>query len=33
MLTAGPGMRLMPPLTITREEIGEALDTMKQMLG
>lgn len=33
VLTAGPGMRLMPPLTVTREEIQEALTIMAQVLG
>ena len=33
VLTAGPGMRLLPPLTITREEIGQGLAIMKKALS
>lgn len=33
VLTAGTGMRLMPPLTVTREEIDKALGIMKKTLS
>ena len=33
VLTAGPGMRLLPPLTITKEEMDQGLAIMKKTLG
>ena len=33
VLTAGPGMRLLPPLTITYEEMDEALSILKDTLS
>ena len=33
VLTAGPGMRLLPPLTITKEEMDEGVAIMKKTLG
>ena len=33
VLTAGPGMRLLPPLTITKEEIDQGVAIMKATLG
>ena len=33
ILTAGPGMRLLPPLVITREEIDKGLAVMKEVMG
>jgi len=33
VLTAGPGMRLLPPLVITKEEIDQGLAIMKQVLA
>ena len=33
VLTAGPGMRLLPPLVITKEEMDAGLAIMKQTLG
>ena len=33
VLTAGPGMRLLPPLTITYEEMDEGLSIMKEALS
>ncbi len=33
VLTAGPGMRLLPPLTITKEEMDKSLAIMKAALG
>ena len=33
VLTAGPGMRLLPPLTITREEMDEGVAIMKKALA
>jgi len=33
VLTAGPGMRLLPPLTITKEEIDKGIAIMKAALG
>ena len=33
VLTAGPGMRLLPPLTITYEEMDKGLEIMKNVLG
>ena len=32
-LTAGPGLRLLPPLVITKEEMDKGLAIMKQTLG
>ena len=32
-LTAGPGLRLLPPLTITREEIDEGLKILRETLA
>jgi len=32
-LTAGPGLRLLPPLTITKEEMDKGVAIMKQALG
>ena len=32
-LTAGPGMRLLPPLTITKEEMDKGVAIMKATLG
>ena len=32
-LTAGPGLRLLPPLTITREEMDKGLAVMKAALS
>lgn len=33
VLTAGPGMRLLPPLVITKEELDQGLAIMKKALG
>lgn len=33
VLTAGPGMRLLPPLVITREEMDKGLEIMKRTLS
>ena len=33
VLTAGPGMRLLPPLTITKEEMDKGVAIMKATLG
>ncbi len=33
ILTAGPGMRLLPPLVITKEEMDKGLDIMKKVLA
>ena len=33
ILTAGPGLRLLPPLTITREEMDRGLTIMKETLS
>ena len=33
VLTAGPGMRLLPPLAITKEEMDQGVATMKKTLG
>ncbi len=33
ILTAGPGMRLLPPLVITKDEMDKGLTIMKQILG
>ncbi len=33
ILTAGPGMRLLPPLVITKDEMDKGLAIMKQTLG
>lgn len=33
ILTAGPGMRLLPPLVITKDEMDKGLAIMKQALG
>ena len=33
VLTAGPGMRLLPPLTVTKEEMDKGLAIMKAALG
>ncbi len=33
VLTAGPGMRLLPPLTITKEEMDQGIAIMKRVLG
>jgi acetylornithine/N-succinyldiaminopimelate aminotransferase len=33
VLTAGPGMRLLPPLVITKEEMDKGLAIMKQVLA
>ena len=33
VLTAGPGMRLLPPLTITKEEMDKGIAIMKAALG
>ena len=33
VLTAGPGMRLLPPLVITKEEMDQGLAIMKKALG
>ena len=33
VLTAGPGMRLLPPLVITKEEMDKGVAIMKQVLG
>ena len=33
VLTAGPGMRLLPPLVITKEEMDKGLAIMKKVLG
>ena len=33
VLTAGPGMRLLPPLVITREEMDKGVAIMKNVLG
>jgi len=32
VLTAGPGMRLLPPLTITKAELDQGLEIMKKAL-
>ena len=32
-LTAGPGLRLLPPLTITKQEMDKGLSIMKETLG
>ena len=33
VLTAGPGMRLLPPLVISQAEMDQGLAVMKQVLG
>ena len=33
VLTAGPGMRLLPPLVITKDEMDKGLEIMKRALG
>ena len=33
ILPAGPGMRLLPPLVITKEEMDKGLDIMKKVLA
>ena len=33
VLTAGPGLRLLPPLTITREEMDRGLNILKETLS
>ena len=33
VLTAGPGMRLLPPLVITKEEMDRGLEIMRTALG
>lgn len=33
VLTAGPGMRLLPPLVITKDEMDKGLEIMKRTLG
>ena len=33
VLTAGPGMRLLPPLTITKEEMDKGIAIMKKALS
>ncbi|MBR0281162.1 MAG: aminotransferase class III-fold pyridoxal phosphate-dependent enzyme, partial [Oscillibacter sp.] len=33
VLTAGAGMRLLPPLVITKEEMDKGLSIMKQILS
>ena len=33
VLTAGPGLRFLPPLTITREEMDKGLAILKETLG
>jgi len=33
VLTAGPGMRLLPPLVITKEEMDKAVAIMKATLS
>ena len=33
VLTAGPGMRLLPPLVISKEEMDQGVATMKKVLG
>ena len=33
VLTAGPGMRLLPPLVITKEEMDKGVAIMKNVLG
>ena len=33
VLTAGPGMRLLPPLVITKDEMDKGLAIMKKALG
>ena len=33
ILTAGPGMRLLPPLVITKEEMDKGLAIMKKVLA
>jgi len=33
VLTAGPGMRLLPPLVITKEEMDAGIAIMKKTLG
>ena len=33
VLTAGPGMRLLPPLVITKEEMDAGVAIMKRTLG
>jgi acetylornithine/N-succinyldiaminopimelate aminotransferase len=32
-LTAGPGLRLLPPLTITKEEMDKGVAIMKETLS
>jgi acetylornithine/N-succinyldiaminopimelate aminotransferase len=32
-LTAGPGLRLLPPLTISKEEMDKGLEIMKAALS
>ena len=33
VLTAGPGMRLLPPLVISKEEMDKGVAIMKETLG
>ena len=33
VLTAGPGMRLLPPLVISKEEMDQGIAIMKKVLG
>ena len=33
VLTAGPGMRLLPPLVISKEEMDQGVAIMKKTLG
>ena len=33
VLTAGPGMRLLPPLVITKEEMDQGLEIMRKVLA
>ena len=33
VLTAGPGMRLLPPLVISKEEMDQGVAIMKKVLG
>ena len=33
VLTAGPGIRLLPPLVITRDEMDKGLEIMKKTLA
>ena len=33
VLTAGPGMRLLPPLVISKEEMDRGVAIMKETLG